>query len=238
MEYGEFVRKLGQRIKEIRISKGITQEAMEEGEYGISYRTVQDIENGQSHPSIRSIFKISKQLEVEPHKLMLFDDAKAKRRHKLTEKESELLHSYFKKAELIRNLINDKSINQNIEKDELLLYLNLWFNFLYIVIETAIFQFEIKDKTFDSLYNFKTHSWTNEFISKLKDSNQSIGSIQSDSNIQFKELEQLVIYASYLHSTISLFFKGDKKIEIISTENFKFESILIKKLIGNGKVEK
>ncbi|EMY71940.1 helix-turn-helix domain-containing protein [Leptospira vanthielii] len=70
MEYEEFARKLGLKIKEIRISKGITQEAMEEGNYPISYRTVQDIENGQSHPSVRSIFRIAKRLEVDLKDLM------------------------------------------------------------------------------------------------------------------------------------------------------------------------
>ncbi|EQA45087.1 DNA-binding helix-turn-helix protein [Leptospira broomii serovar Hurstbridge str. 5399] len=70
MEYEEFIRKVGQKIKETRISRGITQEAMEEGEYAISYRTVQDIENGQSHPSVRSIFKLSKRLKVKPKDLL------------------------------------------------------------------------------------------------------------------------------------------------------------------------
>ncbi|MCD1166320.1 helix-turn-helix domain-containing protein [Leptospira interrogans] len=70
MEYEEFIRKVGTKIKEIRVSKGITQEAMDEGEYAISYRTVQDIENGQSHPSVRSIFKISKRLKVRPRDLL------------------------------------------------------------------------------------------------------------------------------------------------------------------------
>ncbi|UOG30242.1 helix-turn-helix domain-containing protein [Leptospira noguchii] len=70
MEYEEFIRKVGQKIKEIRVSKGITQEAMDEGDYAISYQTVQDIENGQSHPSVRSIFKISKRLKVKPKDLL------------------------------------------------------------------------------------------------------------------------------------------------------------------------
>ncbi|UOG41772.1 helix-turn-helix domain-containing protein [Leptospira noguchii] len=70
MEYEEFIRKVGQKIKEIRVSKGITQEQMDEGGYAISYRTVQDIENGQSHPSVRSIFKISKRLKVKPKDLL------------------------------------------------------------------------------------------------------------------------------------------------------------------------
>ncbi|TQE74535.1 helix-turn-helix domain-containing protein [Leptospira noguchii] len=70
MEYEEFIRKVGQKIKEIRVSKGITQEQMDEGDYAISYRTVQDIENGQSHPSVRSIFKISKRLKVKPKDLL------------------------------------------------------------------------------------------------------------------------------------------------------------------------
>ncbi|TGK27535.1 XRE family transcriptional regulator [Leptospira gomenensis] len=70
MEYEEFIRKVGQKIKEIRVAKGITQEQMDEGEFAISYRTVQDIENGQSHPSVRSIFKISKRLKVKPKDLL------------------------------------------------------------------------------------------------------------------------------------------------------------------------
>ncbi|PJZ76223.1 helix-turn-helix domain-containing protein [Leptospira neocaledonica] len=70
MEYEEFIRKVGLKIKEIRVEKGITQEQMEEGDHGVSYRTVQDIENGQSHPSVRSIFKISKRLKVKPKDLL------------------------------------------------------------------------------------------------------------------------------------------------------------------------
>ncbi|MFA4795099.1 helix-turn-helix domain-containing protein [Leptospira kirschneri] len=70
MEYEEFIRKVGTKIKEIRVSKGITQEQMDEGEFAISYRTVQDIENGASHPSVRSIFKISKRLKVRPKDLL------------------------------------------------------------------------------------------------------------------------------------------------------------------------
>ncbi|RHX83851.1 helix-turn-helix domain-containing protein [Leptospira stimsonii] len=70
MEYEEFILKIGQKIKEIRVSKGITQEQMDEGDYAISYRTVQDIESGRSHPSVRSIFKISKRLKVRPRDLL------------------------------------------------------------------------------------------------------------------------------------------------------------------------
>ena len=70
MEYEEFIRKVGQKIKDIRVEKGITQEQMDEGDYAISYRTVQDIENGQSHPSVRSIFKISRRLKVKPKDLL------------------------------------------------------------------------------------------------------------------------------------------------------------------------
>jgi len=68
--FNKFIKTVGNKIKTIRISQGLTQEDMEEGSYGISYRTVQDIENGKSNTSLRSIYKIAKRLGIEPKDIL------------------------------------------------------------------------------------------------------------------------------------------------------------------------
>ena len=70
MEYQEFIKKLGKKIKSLREAKGLTQENMDEGDFAISYRTIQDIESGRSHASVRSLYKIAKQLKVKPKDLL------------------------------------------------------------------------------------------------------------------------------------------------------------------------
>ena len=71
-DFDKFIDAIGKKLKEIRISKGLTQEDMEEGVYGVSHRTVQDVETGKSNASLRSIYKIAKRLKINPKDL--FDD--------------------------------------------------------------------------------------------------------------------------------------------------------------------
>lgn len=61
---------IGQRIKRIRIEKGFTQENLEEGEDGISYRTVQNIESGKSSPTLNTLYRIAKKLNVTVTELL------------------------------------------------------------------------------------------------------------------------------------------------------------------------
>lgn len=207
MEYDEYIKKLGRKIKDIRVSKGITQEGMEEGNNGISYRTVQDIENGQSKPTVKSIFRIAKKLEIEIGDLMSFNRFKFKKRQKVSDKEMKLLYSYFKKAILIKNHLDELKSKQSFDNEELRLYQSLWLNFLYIVIEYAIFRLEIKEKPFSELYDFTSNSWKNDNIKRFIDSHMSSTSIQEFSLSKHNETELTLKYADYIHSLISIFFQ-------------------------------
>ncbi|MBK8397014.1 MAG: helix-turn-helix transcriptional regulator [Leptospiraceae bacterium] len=61
---------IGQRIKRIRIEKGFTQEGLEEGDDGISYRTIQNIESGKSSPTLNTLYRIAKKLNVTVTELL------------------------------------------------------------------------------------------------------------------------------------------------------------------------
>lgn len=74
VKYEDFIKKLGLNIKKIRESQGLTQEDMDEGEFAVSYRTVQDIESGRSHASVRSLFKIAERLNVKVTELFDFEN--------------------------------------------------------------------------------------------------------------------------------------------------------------------
>ena len=65
-------KKLGSRIRKLRELKGLTQEDMEEGLYGLPVRTFQDIERGNSNVTLKSLHLIAKQLDVELKDLFFF----------------------------------------------------------------------------------------------------------------------------------------------------------------------
>ncbi|TGK14788.1 XRE family transcriptional regulator [Leptospira fluminis] len=67
-----FRKKLGLRIKELRTEKGLTQEDMEDGAYGIPYKTFTDIERGISNATIHSLIHIALRLGVKPKDLFDF----------------------------------------------------------------------------------------------------------------------------------------------------------------------
>lgn len=85
---------LGQRIKELRKSKKITQEELAE-KIGIGTSNISYIENGKYAPSIENFEKIAEVLEVEPCELYKFAH------HKTT---SEI------KSELFTALENDEKL--------------------------------------------------------------------------------------------------------------------------------
>ena len=66
MTYRHFRIQLGNRIKEIRNEKGITQEGMEQGRNGVSWRTVQDAEKTEKDVRVGTILRIANRLGVEP----------------------------------------------------------------------------------------------------------------------------------------------------------------------------
>ncbi|TGL65945.1 XRE family transcriptional regulator [Leptospira sarikeiensis] len=65
-----FRKKLGAKIKQLRLEKNITQEGMEDGPYGLSWRTFVEIERGNSNATINSIIKIALHLGVKPKDLL------------------------------------------------------------------------------------------------------------------------------------------------------------------------
>jgi len=60
---------LGLRIKELRKQKGMSQELLAE-ESGLSLRTIQRIENGQTNPTGESLKRLSNALNVNPDELI------------------------------------------------------------------------------------------------------------------------------------------------------------------------
>ena len=70
VELEEFLTKIGKKIQKIRKENGFTQENMEEGEFAIPVRTLQDIEAGKANVTVSSLLKIAKQLKVKPKDLI------------------------------------------------------------------------------------------------------------------------------------------------------------------------
>ncbi len=65
-------RLLGKRIKEIRTSRGLTQEQLSEAT-NIGAPSISKIESGVYHPTDDNLEKISKALNIEPYKLYMFN---------------------------------------------------------------------------------------------------------------------------------------------------------------------
>ena len=59
---------LGKRIKEVRKSRGLTQDALSE-KIGIDSKHLSRIECGKNRPSIELLYKISAVLNIEPYRI-------------------------------------------------------------------------------------------------------------------------------------------------------------------------
>lgn len=79
MSFGEFMKNikklLGERIKEIRKSKNLTQEQLAE-RIGIEIPSLSNIENGKNYPNSETIEKIANGLEMEVFELYIFEHLK------------------------------------------------------------------------------------------------------------------------------------------------------------------
>ena len=64
--------KLGQRIKEVRKLRKLTQEKLAEF-VGIDTKNISKIENGNNYPSADTIVSIAKALDVNVYELFIFD---------------------------------------------------------------------------------------------------------------------------------------------------------------------
>lgn len=87
---------LGQRIKEVRKSKGITQEQLAKC-VGIGTSNISYIETGKFAPTIENFEKIVKALDVEPHELYTFAHLKP-----TTEIKEELFTALENNEELLK----------------------------------------------------------------------------------------------------------------------------------------
>ena len=67
----EAIKKLGNRIKEVRLSKNISQENLAY-EAEMEYSQISRIERGIINTSISHVFAIAKALKVEPSELFTF----------------------------------------------------------------------------------------------------------------------------------------------------------------------
>lgn len=70
VKFSEYKAKVGRNVKQLRLEQGLTQEDMDEGENSIPYRTIQNLEAGKSNPSLKTIFRISKRLNVSTCKIL------------------------------------------------------------------------------------------------------------------------------------------------------------------------
>ncbi len=66
VDVDEFRSRLGKKIKKFRTSAGLTQEEMDEGEFAVHYRTIQEIESGRTNATVNTLFRIAKRLKVKP----------------------------------------------------------------------------------------------------------------------------------------------------------------------------
>jgi len=63
-EFDILLQAIGKRIKQNRQKAELTQEDMESGKFSIEYKYFQKIEQGKINITIRTLFKISKKLNV------------------------------------------------------------------------------------------------------------------------------------------------------------------------------
>ena len=68
----KILEKLGKRLKEIRLSEGLTQEALAE-KVGIHPTYVGKLEAGKSNLSVKLLFKISRALNINLSQIFDFD---------------------------------------------------------------------------------------------------------------------------------------------------------------------
>lgn len=65
----DFLAKFGSTVKELRKSKGLSQERLA-FEVGMDLTSINEIENGRRNPTLRTIVKIAEALGVKPAELL------------------------------------------------------------------------------------------------------------------------------------------------------------------------
>lgn len=70
MKYETFQKRFAKRVVELRKQKGITQESMEDHVEGLSYRTMQQIEQCRTSPNLRTLFALAQGLGIKVRDLL------------------------------------------------------------------------------------------------------------------------------------------------------------------------
>ncbi len=74
MKFDTFKKRFAEKVRTLRKEKGITQEAMEDHVEGISYRTMQQIEENKANPTMKTLFNLAKGLGVKVKDLLDLED--------------------------------------------------------------------------------------------------------------------------------------------------------------------
>ena len=75
MKKSEILKKVGKKIQEIRLNKGLTQvELVGRIEGEIDTTNISRIESGRTNPTVFTLFRIAEALEVSPKELLNFDN--------------------------------------------------------------------------------------------------------------------------------------------------------------------
>ena len=69
----EIDKKVGMNVRLARVKRGISQEALADMA-GLARSTMGIIERGEQSPSVQTLYKVALALDVDFHKLFIFDD--------------------------------------------------------------------------------------------------------------------------------------------------------------------
>ncbi|MBL8021065.1 MAG: helix-turn-helix transcriptional regulator [Leptospirales bacterium] len=72
MTFERFQMELGKRIQKLRLERNKTQEGMDEGEWSVPWRTIQDLEGGKSNVTLHTLFKVARSLNIHPREFFDF----------------------------------------------------------------------------------------------------------------------------------------------------------------------
>ncbi len=95
---------LGERIKEIRKSKKLTQEQLAE-RIGIEIPSLSNIENGKNYPNSETIEKIANGLEMEIFELYIFEHLKELDSKKMLEEINNSLKNDIKLLKTVHKMV-------------------------------------------------------------------------------------------------------------------------------------
>lgn len=128
-------KKLAQGVKELRKEKGLSQEELAKSS-GLSLRTIQRFENGETEPSGETLRRISSALDLTPKELMEWGQNKDTLK-KTVKAKHEYLHIFdskliFSKTSEIKDLVGDYSKSLNNAFKSLMVF------FIFIPIFTAL----------------------------------------------------------------------------------------------------